>query len=286
MVQYPHRFVCHASQSNRFSPVVIHVTKFNIGVLQGLLFVWVQHPFHQPNLCSQLPLQALLVTRRTWLQKEQMRDPFQAFLGIDRLCPAAVLSPILPPPPPPLPPPPRDLSGPSPVFTGIPVPRVAMFARPPARATGGLTDRLAAAAARASSGVPIAFQRSIIDRVLSDYEIRHGLLGGIAPVANGAAVDGARRLGGVVFHEPEFHQPEVEELPEYYMPAAAGDMMQDMNDAGTDADEGDEDDRMELVEESLLRLIEILEVPRSAAISLLQQHDGDVEMAVMSFLHG
>lgn len=218
--------------------------------------------------------QALLTTRRTWLQKEQMRDPFQAFLGIDKLCPAAVLSPLPPPPPPPLPPPPRDIAGPSVALSGLPA-RSGLFSR----VTGSITDRLAAAAARASSGIPVALQRSIIDRVLSDYEIRHGLLGGGGPGAVGVAIDASRGVGNLVFHEPED-----EELAEYYMPAA-GDMVQGGLDVGTDAEE-EAGDRMEIEESSLLRLIEILEVPRSAAISLLQQHEGDVEMAVMSFLHG
>jgi hypothetical protein len=37
-------------------------------------------------------------------------------------------------------------------------------------------------------------------------------------------------------------------------------------------------------EESILRLVEILELPRSQAIEMLVQHSGDVEAAVMAFL--
>ncbi|KAF5834050.1 hypothetical protein DUNSADRAFT_9441 [Dunaliella salina] len=36
-------------------------------------------------------------------------------------------------------------------------------------------------------------------------------------------------------------------------------------------------------EESVLRLIEILEVPRHQAIEMLVQHEGDLEMAVVTF---
>jgi NACalpha-BTF3-like transcription factor len=37
-------------------------------------------------------------------------------------------------------------------------------------------------------------------------------------------------------------------------------------------------------EDSILRLMEILELPRSQAIEMLAQHSGDVEEAVMAFL--
>ena len=37
-------------------------------------------------------------------------------------------------------------------------------------------------------------------------------------------------------------------------------------------------------EEGVLRVMEILEVPRSIAIDMLLQHDGDVEAAIMEHL--
>jgi hypothetical protein len=52
-----------------------------------------------------------------------------------------------------------------------------------------------------------------------------------------------------------------------------GEMLSD-----SDGDDGGVD------EESILRLMEILEVPRSTSIDLLFQHDGDVEAALMSAL--
>lgn len=49
---------------------------------------------------------------------------------------------------------------------------------------------------------------------------------------------------------------------------------------------GDEDEGggMDVEEEHILQLMEVLEVPRSAAIVLLMQHEGDIEAAVMSAL--
>lgn len=49
-------------------------------------------------------------------------------------------------------------------------------------------------------------------------------------------------------------------------------------------DEEEGDGSMEVDEDGVLRLMEILELQRGAAIELLQQHDNDVEAAVMSVL--
>ncbi|MEW5310568.1 MAG: hypothetical protein WDW38_002354 [Sanguina aurantia] len=214
-------------------------------------------------------LQALLATRRTWLQKEQMKDPFQSLLGIDKLCPAAAIIPLPPPPPPPLPAPPGGLASRS--FAALPTAvRAGLFAH----ATAGPSGRIPSAATTA-----MLVPRSIIDRVLNDYEVRHGMIGVPSAVLVEAAAD-AQPSGDEIEDEelPPEHLWSVEQLMEDVHAARAG--------GGSGGGDGGEEDGMETDEESVLRLIEILEVPRSAAISLLQQHEGDVEMAVMSFLHG
>lgn len=49
-----------------------------------------------------------------------------------------------------------------------------------------------------------------------------------------------------------------------------------------DDDSGGGGGGMEVDEEGVLRLMEILELPRGAAIGLLQNHDGDVQAAILS----
>ncbi|MEW5302489.1 MAG: hypothetical protein WDW36_005270 [Sanguina aurantia] len=226
-------------------------------------------------------LQALLATRRTWLQKEQMKDPFQSLLGIDRLCPAAASIPLPPPPPPPLPAPPGGLASRS--FAALPTAvRAGLFAH----ATAGPSGRIPSAATTA-----MLVPRSIIDRVLNDYEVRHGMIGvpSAVVVEAAAAAAAATRSAAAADAQPSGDEIEDEELPPEHL-WSVEQLMEDVHAAraggGDGGGDGGEEDRMETDEESVLRLIEILEVPRSAAISLLQQHEGDVEMAVMSFLHG
>ncbi len=54
--------------------------------------------------------------------------------------------------------------------------------------------------------------------------------------------------------------------------------------AGMEEGEGEEGLGVEVDEEGILQLMEILELPRSAAIELLQSHEGDVQAAVLSVM--
>lgn len=63
-------------------------------------------------------------------------------------------------------------------------------------------------------------------------------------------------------------------------------MEQDVTYSDSEGDDDDSDGSSgsggSVDEDGLLRIMEILELPRSTAIDLLTHHDGDVEAAIMS----
>ncbi|KAG2436677.1 hypothetical protein HXX76_006205 [Chlamydomonas incerta] len=272
----------------------------------------------QPRLGLTAPrlvrlLEALLVSHRTWLRAEKLSaDPFAGPMRLNAL--RAM------PPPPPLPPPPPPLPHQGPGAGGAGVAggggggAAGAGGQPDVSATAMAAAMAAAAAAAAgghSAGLEAAarllsrtFRQVVPPAWLEAGGPHYGLFAGGIDAGAGGAAGAAAAAAGVP--DPMLLMPGGGGGGAGAGDGGGGDMGGGAAAAGDEMEYDDEmldDEELQVGlggfgggmaggmaggggggvdEESVLQLMEILELPRGAAIDLLAQHEGDVQAAILS----